>query len=78
VRNADAGLEARGVGPQGCGAAAGPLGKRASGRIERGLSGTHLSVHAKRGARWTKPEKPYGFRHEEAAKGQTRRRETFG
>ena len=35
MRNADAGLEVRGVEPQGCGAAAGPLGKRASGRIER-------------------------------------------
>jgi hypothetical protein len=35
VRNADAGLGVRFVGPQGCGAAAGPLGKRAVGRIER-------------------------------------------
>jgi hypothetical protein len=35
VRNGDAGLEARGVGPQGCEAAAGPLGKRTVGRIER-------------------------------------------
>ncbi len=35
MRNADAGLEVRGVGPQGCEAATGPLGKRAVGRIER-------------------------------------------
>jgi hypothetical protein len=35
MKNADAGLEARSVGPQGCGAAARPLWKRDVGRIER-------------------------------------------
>ena len=35
MRNADAGLEVRGVGPQGCEAVARPLRKRVVGRIER-------------------------------------------
>ena len=40
MRRADAGLEVRGVGPQGCEAAARPLGKRDVGRIERVAGGT--------------------------------------
>jgi hypothetical protein len=40
VKNADAGLELRGVGPQGCEAGARPLGKRDVVRIERAVGST--------------------------------------
>jgi hypothetical protein len=40
VLNADAGLEMRGVGPQGCEAAGRPLGQRVARRIERTLGST--------------------------------------
>src|SRR5258708_7432150 len=53
------------------------LGRGLSGAV-RCLLGAHLSVHAGLVARWTKSEKPNGFRREEAAKGYARRRETFG
>jgi len=50
VRNADAGLEPRGVGPQGCEAAAGPLGKRVVGHIERAAGSTPFRPCGTRGS----------------------------
>ena len=48
--NADTGLEVRGFGPQGCEAAARPLGKRLCGRIERVAGGTPFRPSGARGS----------------------------
>ena len=50
MRNADADLELRGVGPQGCEAAARPLGKRVVGRMERVVGSTPFRPCGGRGS----------------------------
>ena len=50
MRNADAGLELRSVETQRCEAAAGPLGKRAVGRIERAVGSTPFRPCGARGS----------------------------
>ncbi len=50
MRNADAGLELRGVGPQGCEVAERPLGKRVAGRMERAPGSTPFRPCGARGS----------------------------